>query len=74
MFTTCATALRSVDCCDGIETAGNPADHLMKLSTFMGHVDPISTAVYLTITTDLMEAAGLRFERFAAPISTGDQP
>jgi hypothetical protein len=46
----------------------------MKLSTFMGHVDPISTAVYLTITTDLMEAAGLRFERFAAPISTGDQP
>ena len=53
---------------------GNPADHLMKLSTFMGHVDPISTAVYLTITTDLMEAAGLRFERFAAPISTGDQP
>src|SRR5260370_374589 len=53
---------------------GNPADHLMKLSTFMGHVDPISTAVYLTITTDLMEAAGLRFERFAAPISTRDQP
>src|SRR5260370_38473785 len=53
---------------------GNPADPLMKLSTFMGHVDPISTAVYLTITTDLMEAAGLRFERFAAPISTGDQP
>jgi integrase len=53
---------------------GNPADHLMKLSTFMGHVDPISTAVYLTITTDLMEGAGLRFERFTAPISTGDQP
>jgi integrase len=53
---------------------GNPADHQMKLSTLMGHVDPISTAVYLTITTDLMEAAGLRFARFAAPRSTGDQP
>jgi integrase len=52
----------------------NPADHLMKLSTFMGHVDPSSTAVYLTITTELLEAAGLRFERFAAPISTGGQP
>jgi hypothetical protein len=41
----------------------------MKLSTFMGHVDPISTAVYLTITTALMEAASQRFEQFAAPIS-----
>jgi integrase len=51
----------------------NPADHLVKLSTFMGHVDPSSTAVYLTITADLMEAARLRFERFAAPISTGGQ-
>jgi integrase len=53
---------------------GNPADNLMKLSTFMGHVDPISTAVYLTITSDLMDVAGQRFERFAAPISTGGRP
>lgn len=52
----------------------NPNDKLVKLSTFMGHVDPASTAVYLTITTELMEAAGQRFERFAAPISSGDQP
>jgi hypothetical protein len=49
----------------------NPADKLVKLSTFMGHVDPASTAVYLTITADLMDAAGQRFERFAAPISSG---
>jgi hypothetical protein len=46
----------------------------MKLSTFMGHVDPVSTAVYLTITADLMDAASQRFERFAAPISSGGRP
>jgi integrase len=28
----------------------NPTDKLVKLSTFMGHVDPASTAVYLTVT------------------------
>lgn len=49
----------------------NPTDKLVKLSTFMGHVDPASTAVYLTITADLLEAAGQRFERFAAPLSRG---
>jgi hypothetical protein len=52
---------------------GKPADNLMKLSTFMGHVDPVSTAVYLTITTELMDAAASRFQTFAAPISTGGQ-
>lgn len=52
----------------------NPSDKLVKLSTFMGHVDPASTAVHLTITADLMEAAGQRFERFAAPISSGGRP
>jgi integrase len=53
---------------------GKPADNLMKLSTFMGHVDPLSTAVYLTITAELMDAAANRFEKFAAPISIGGQP
>jgi integrase len=53
---------------------GKPADNLMKLSTFMGHVDPLSTAVYLTVTAELMDAAADRFERFAAPISIGDRP
>jgi integrase len=53
---------------------GKPADNLMKLSTFMGHVDPVSTAVYVTMTTELMDAAADRFQRFAAPISIGGQP
>lgn len=53
---------------------GKPADELLKLSTFLGHVDPLSTAVYLTITTELMDAAADRFQRFAAPISIGGRP
>jgi hypothetical protein len=47
---------------------------LLHLSTFLGHVDPSSTAVYLTITADLLQAAGERFERLAAPLSTGGAP
>jgi hypothetical protein len=31
----------------------------------MGHVDPTSTAVYLTITPALLEEANRRFEAFA---------
>jgi site-specific recombinase XerD len=50
---------------------GNPAANLMKLSTFMGHVDPTSTAIYLTITAELLDAAARQFERFAAPLSNG---
>jgi site-specific recombinase XerD len=53
---------------------GKPAANLMKLSTFMGHVDPASTAVYLTITAELLDAAARRFERFAAPLSNGGRP
>ena len=33
----------------------------------MGHVDPESTAVYLTITADLLAEANRRFEAFAGP-------
>jgi integrase len=51
-----------------------PSANLMKLSTFLGHVDPSSTAVYLTITADLLDAAARRFERFAAPVSGGGGP
>jgi len=50
---------------------GKPAANLMKLSTFLGHVDPSSTAVYLTVTAELLDAAAQRFERFAAPTSGG---
>lgn len=41
------------------------AVRLHSLSTFLGHVDPSSTQVYLTITADLLAEAGDRFERFA---------
>lgn len=56
------------------EQDASPAANLMKLSTFLGHVDPASTAVYLTITSDLLHAAACRFERFAAPLSAGGAP
>ena len=34
----------------------------------MGHVHPTSTAVYLTITTELLAEASQRFERWADPL------
>jgi len=43
----------------------DPASRLNQLSTFMGHVDPTSTAVYLTITPGLLSQANHRFEAFA---------
>jgi site-specific recombinase XerD len=45
----------------------DPAARLGRLSTFMGHVDPSSTAVYLTITAALLDEANRRFETFAEP-------
>lgn len=48
----------------------DPAARLHQLSTFMGHVDPSSTAVYLTITPALLEQANRRFEAFAEPAWT----
>ncbi len=48
-------------------TGMDPYQKLIYLSTFLGHVDPASTAVYLTITADLLNEASQRFERFAAP-------
>lgn len=52
----------------------DPAARLFELSTFMGHVDPVSTAVYLTITTELFDEANRRFEAFAAPAWNQVQP
>ncbi len=46
----------------------DPASRLLKLSTFLGHVDPMSTAVYLTITSDLFREANRRFEAFSQPL------
>ncbi|MCA1675275.1 MAG: tyrosine-type recombinase/integrase [Actinobacteria bacterium] len=45
----------------------DPSARLYQLSTFMGHVDPTSTAIYLTITPALLAEANRRFEAFAAP-------
>jgi len=45
----------------------DPAARLHQLSVFMGHVDPVSTAVYLTITPQLLDEASRRFEAFAQP-------
>jgi len=45
----------------------DPGERLFRLSTFMGHVQPASTAVYLTITPELLAEANERFEAFAAP-------
>lgn len=44
----------------------DPMARLLDLSTFLGHVSPSSTAVYLTITTELLECANGRFAEFAA--------
>ena len=52
----------------------DPASRLQQLSTFMGHVDPTSTAVYLTITPDLLNEANRRFEAFAEPAWTEADP
>jgi site-specific recombinase XerD len=43
----------------------DPAQRILHLSTFLGHVQPESTALYLTITSDLLDLAGMRFERLA---------
>ena len=43
----------------------DPNSRLIQLSTFLGHTDPASTAVYLTITEELLRQADLRFRAFA---------
>jgi site-specific recombinase XerD len=43
----------------------DPNCRLIHLATFLGHVDPTSTAVYLTITDDLLHAAAQRFQVMA---------
>ncbi len=51
----------------------DPAARLNNLSTFLGHVNPASTTVYLTITSELLEQANIRFERYAAPAVQGEK-
>jgi integrase len=52
----------------------DPQSRLLHLSTFLGHVDPASTAVYLTITPTLLLEASQRFARYAAPPAEGEAP
>lgn len=49
----------------------DPNCRLIHLSTFLGHVDPSSTAVYLTITDKLLREADRRFHAFA--LTGGDR-
>jgi integrase len=52
---------------DGI----NPAERLHHLSTFLGHGNPAATAVYLTITWELLQEAERRFSKVAATVLPG---
>ncbi|MBA3891547.1 MAG: hypothetical protein H0X64_13555 [Gemmatimonadaceae bacterium] len=54
-------------------TGVDPAARLLHLSTFLGHVQPESTAVSLTITADLLAEASGRFEQLARPLFTERQ-
>jgi integrase len=44
----------------------DPASRVYQLSTSIGHVDPSSTAIYLTITPELLDEANRRFEQYVA--------
>lgn len=46
----------------------DPGRRLLHLSTFLGHVSPDTTAVYLTVTEELLREADRRFARLAAPV------
>lgn len=43
----------------------DPRSRLSSLATFLGHVDPASTAVYLTMTPELLSHANERFRTWA---------
>ncbi|MBA2304385.1 MAG: tyrosine-type recombinase/integrase [Acidobacteria bacterium] len=43
----------------------DPAVRLPHLSTFLGHINPSATAVYLTMTEELLDEANRRFSTFA---------
>lgn len=50
-----------------------PADRIHHLSTILGHSNPASTAVYLTMTSELLDAANQRFEAFVPALAVGDE-
>lgn len=56
------------------QTGGDPAVRLSHLSTFLGHSNPNATAVYLTITDELLQAANQRFAAFAPALGAEVSP
>lgn len=52
----------------------DPADRLPHLSTFLGHINPAATAVYLTITAELLQEANRRFSTFVPRFTTEVAP
>jgi site-specific recombinase XerD len=54
----------------GVDVSGR----LFHLATFLGHVNPSSTAVYLTITTELLHEANQRFALFAGAAASEGPP
>jgi integrase/recombinase XerD len=53
------------------QDGADPGSGLLKLATFMGHVDVSSTTVYLKMTDALLTEASKRFETFAEPVLAG---
>ena len=47
----------------GYRAGIDPGKRLIHVSTFLGPVDPASTAGYLTITDELLNEANKRFEK-----------
>lgn len=52
----------------------DPSARLLHLATFLGHIDVSSTAVYLSLTEDLLREANRRFEAYTAPVFQEDFP
>ena len=48
---------------DGYRDGGKPGNRIALLSTYLGHVDPISTYWYLSAAPELLTLAGNRLER-----------
>ena len=49
------------ECPDGVET--EPGNRIALLSTYLGHVDPVSTYWYLSAAPELLTLVGDRLER-----------
>jgi integrase len=48
------------------QSGTDPRNKLIHLSTFLGHVNPMTTAVYLQITTELLRAANQYYENYTS--------